>query len=107
VGKKTEMAKKTTTAQTEKIMVEARKRMVNTRKTAEETRKTAAVNKKTEGESLYQNRCNTCQTDGMTMIRLQQHLHAHPKDLKNMRWYSDQNASISSTNTSKTININN
>jgi hypothetical protein len=33
VGKKTEMAKKTTTAQTEKRTVEMRKRMVNMRKT--------------------------------------------------------------------------
>jgi K+-transporting ATPase A subunit len=43
----------------------------------------------------------------LPLIRLQQHLHVHPKDLKNMRWYSDQNTSISSTNTSKTIDINN
>jgi hypothetical protein len=41
------------------------------------------------------------------VIRLQQHLHMHPKDLKNTWWYSDQNPSILSTNTSKTIDINN
>jgi hypothetical protein len=63
-----ETAKKTTMAQTEKITVEVWKRTVNTQKTAEETQKTAAVNKKTEGESLYQNRRNTCQMDGMTIL---------------------------------------
>jgi hypothetical protein len=31
------------------------------------TRKTSAVNKKMGGESLYQNRCNTCQTDSRTI----------------------------------------
>jgi hypothetical protein len=47
------------------------------------------------------------EAEAEVVIRLQQHLHAHSKDLKNTRWYSDQNASISSTNTSKTIDINN
>jgi hypothetical protein len=32
------------------------------------TRKTSAVNKKTEGESLYQNRRNTRQTDSRTIL---------------------------------------
>jgi hypothetical protein len=49
VGKKTETAKKTTMAQTEKRTVGTQKRMVKTRKTAEGTRKTAAVNKTRSG----------------------------------------------------------
>jgi hypothetical protein len=43
-------------------------RTVKTRKTVKGTRKTMAVNKKTEGESLYQNHHNTCQTDGRTIL---------------------------------------
>jgi hypothetical protein len=66
VGKKTEMAK--IMAQTEKRTVETQKRTVKTWKTTERTRKTAVVNKKTEGESLYQNRHNTHQTDGRTIL---------------------------------------
>jgi hypothetical protein len=42
--------------------------MVNMRKTVTGTRKTARVNKKTEGGSLYQNRHNTRQTDGRTIL---------------------------------------
>jgi hypothetical protein len=66
VGKKTEVAK--TMAQTEKGMAEMRKRTVKMWKTTEGTRKTAGVNKKTEGGSLYQNRRNTRQTDGRTIL---------------------------------------
>jgi hypothetical protein len=61
VGEKTE-------TETKKTMAQMEKRMVNMRKTAEGTRKTAVVNKKTEGESLYQNRRNTHQTDGRTIL---------------------------------------
>jgi hypothetical protein len=38
------------------------------RKTVKVTRKTAGVNKKMEGGSLYQNRHNTRQTDGRTIL---------------------------------------
>jgi hypothetical protein len=66
VGKNMEAAK--TMAQTEKRMAETRKRTVKMRKTTQGTRKTAGVNKKTEGESLYQNCCNTRQTDSRTIL---------------------------------------
>jgi hypothetical protein len=49
-------------------MAEMWKRMVKMRKIAEGTRKTAVVNKKTKGESLYQNRHNTHQMDGRSIL---------------------------------------
>jgi hypothetical protein len=68
VGNKTEMETKKTTVQTEKKMVETQKRTVGMEKTVEGTRRTAAVNEKTEWGSLYQNRRNTRQTDGRTIL---------------------------------------
>jgi hypothetical protein len=67
-GEKTETANQTTMAQSEKRMAETRKRAVNMWKIVKGTRKTAMVNKKTEGESLYQNRCNTHQTDSRMIL---------------------------------------
>jgi hypothetical protein len=73
VGKKMEMAKTTVqtmkrTAETRKQTVKMQKQTVKARKTAVGTRKTSAVNKKTEVESLYQNRRNTHQMDGRTIL---------------------------------------
>jgi hypothetical protein len=66
VGKKMEMAK--TMAQTTKRTAETQKQTVKVRKKAVGTRKISVVNMKTEGESLYQNRRNTRQTDGRTIL---------------------------------------
>jgi hypothetical protein len=55
-------------AQTMKRTAEMRKQMVKMQKQMVKTWKTAVVNKKTEGESLYQNRRNTHQTDGRTIL---------------------------------------
>jgi hypothetical protein len=68
VGEKTETANQTTTAQREKRMAGTRKRTVNMRKIVKGTRKTTGVNKKMEGGFLYQNRRNTRQTDGRTIL---------------------------------------
>jgi hypothetical protein len=72
VGKKMETAKtmvQTTkrTAEMWKQTVKMQKQTVKARKKAVGTQKTSAVNKKMEGESLYQNRRNTHQTDGRTI----------------------------------------
>jgi hypothetical protein len=66
VGKMMEMAKKM--AQTEKRTAQTQKRTVKTRKTVKETHEIAAVNEKMKWESLYQNCCNICQTDGRTIL---------------------------------------
>jgi hypothetical protein len=68
VGNKMEMEKNKTTVQAEKRTARMRKRTVKMRKTVKGIRKTAAVNEKMEGESLYQNRHNTHQTDGRTIL---------------------------------------
>jgi hypothetical protein len=75
VGKKTETEMEKTMAQMEKTIVEMQKtivemqkRMVETKQIAEGTQKTTVVNEKTEWESLYQNRHNTRQTDGRTIL---------------------------------------
>jgi hypothetical protein len=68
VGNKMETEKNKTTAQAEKRMARTRKQTVKMRKTVKGIRETAAVNEKTEGESLYQNRRNTRQTDGRTIL---------------------------------------
>jgi hypothetical protein len=82
VGNKMETEKNKTTAQAEKRTARTRKQMVKmrkqtvkmrkqtvkARKKAVGTQKTSSVNQKTEGESLYQNRRNTRQTDGRTIL---------------------------------------
>jgi hypothetical protein len=50
------------------IFSKMEKRMVEMKQTAKGARKTTAVNEKTEWESLYQNCCNTHQTDGRTIL---------------------------------------
>jgi hypothetical protein len=67
-GNKMETEKNKTTAQAEKRTARTRKQMVKMQKTVKGIRKTVAVNEKTEGESLYQNRRNTRQTDGRTIL---------------------------------------
>jgi hypothetical protein len=64
VRKKTEMETTKKMVQAERTIAKMEKRMVETEMAVEATQKTAAVNEKTEWESLYQNRHNTCQTDG-------------------------------------------
>jgi hypothetical protein len=68
VGTKTETETEKKTAQTKKTTETTEKRIVETEKTVEGTRQTAAVNEEMEWKSLYQNRRNTCQTDGRTIL---------------------------------------
>jgi hypothetical protein len=51
-----------------KTEMEIAKTMAQMEKTMEGTRKTAAVNEKMEWESLYQNCCNTRQTDSRMIL---------------------------------------
>jgi hypothetical protein len=53
---------------TAKTMVQTEKGTAEMRKRTVKTWKTVKVNKKTEGGSLYQNRHNTRQTDGRTIL---------------------------------------
>jgi hypothetical protein len=64
----TEMEMEKTMVRTEKTTGETQKRKVKTEKTMEGTQKTAAVNEKMKWESLYQNRRNTHQMDGRTIL---------------------------------------
>jgi hypothetical protein len=66
VETKMEMEKKM--AQTKKTTAKMEKRMLEIKQTAEGARKTTAVNEKIEWESSYQNRCNTCEMDGRTIL---------------------------------------
>jgi hypothetical protein len=67
-GMEMEMAMEKKTTQTGKTMAKMEKRTVKTEQTVEETQQTTAVNKKMEWESLYQNCCNTHQTDSRTIL---------------------------------------
>jgi hypothetical protein len=65
VGKKTAWEKAAVGNKTE---TEKKKIKTRTEKTMEGTWKTVVVNEKTEWESLYQNHCNTRQTDGRIIL---------------------------------------